>query len=210
MTDLVDQMFPPVHRNVTAEFTDFNYWRAPMQEFELPDLTPEPVSPALSARSDTSRLSRLRNFSLVTRSRSNSLNDKNKGASGAPTGNNNDAGARNPNPNPMVQPRQKERQSSPLASPVLRPNDDDDDDDEYDDEPAAQTRKRDRRLSMPGSIDGRMLEDEGFGEHDPDLEEAVDDEDDEDSERDDDLEDPDATFDDDILATGEMADIPFL
>ncbi|KAF8318234.1 LNS2-domain-containing protein, partial [Clavulina sp. PMI_390] len=30
MTDLVDQMFPPVHRNVTAEFTDFNYWRPPM------------------------------------------------------------------------------------------------------------------------------------------------------------------------------------
>ncbi|KAG9317850.1 Lipin/Ned1/Smp2-domain-containing protein [Chiua virens] len=66
MTDLVDQMFPPIHRKWTPDYTDFNYWRAPVQEFPLPDLTPP--SPALSARSDTSSqsaLTRLRNFSLV-------------------------------------------------------------------------------------------------------------------------------------------------
>lgn len=68
MTDIVDQMFPPIHRKWAAEFTDFNYWKTPVQEFALPDLTPP--SPALSARSDTSNqstLARLRNFSLVGR-----------------------------------------------------------------------------------------------------------------------------------------------
>ncbi|KAH9947171.1 Lipin/Ned1/Smp2-domain-containing protein [Amylocystis lapponica] len=52
MTDLVDQMFPPIHRKWAAEYTDFNFWKTPVQEFPLPDLTPP--SPALSARSDTS------------------------------------------------------------------------------------------------------------------------------------------------------------
>ncbi|OBZ70053.1 Nuclear elongation and deformation protein 1 [Grifola frondosa] len=67
MTDLVDQMFPPIHRKWAAEYTDFNYWKTPMQDFPLPDLAPP--SPALSARSDTSNqsaLARLRNFSLVS------------------------------------------------------------------------------------------------------------------------------------------------
>lgn len=66
MTDLVDQMFPPINRKWAPDYTDFNYWRPPVQEFSLPDLTPP--SPALSARSDTSSrsaLARLRNFSLV-------------------------------------------------------------------------------------------------------------------------------------------------
>src|ERR1700742_3028539 len=65
MTDLVDQMFPPIHRKWAPEFTDFNFWKPPMQEFPLPDLSPP--SPALSARSDnsSSTFARLRNFSLV-------------------------------------------------------------------------------------------------------------------------------------------------
>ncbi|KAH7922979.1 LNS2-domain-containing protein [Leucogyrophana mollusca] len=74
MTDLVDQMFPPIHRKWAAEFTDFNYWKQPVQEFPLPDLTP--ASPALSARSDTSNqsaLARLRNFSLVGTRQSNNM-----------------------------------------------------------------------------------------------------------------------------------------
>ena len=50
-----------------------------------------------------------------------------------------------------------------------------------------------------------MLDDEGFGEHDGELpnddaEEGSDDEVDD--------EDPEAAFDDDLLATGEMDDIP--
>lgn len=68
MTDLVDQMFPPIHRKWAPEFTDVNFWRPPMVDFEFPELTaPAPPSPALSARSDASMqtgLSRLRNFSL--------------------------------------------------------------------------------------------------------------------------------------------------
>lgn len=54
MTDLVDQMFPPINRKTAPDFTDFNFWRAPAPQFEIPDLSPP--SPALSARSDTSRL----------------------------------------------------------------------------------------------------------------------------------------------------------
>jgi phosphatidate phosphatase LPIN len=74
MTDLVDQMFPPIHRKWAPEFTDFNYWKMPVQEFTLPDLSPP--SPALSARSDTSNqsaLARLRNFSLVGNRQSNNM-----------------------------------------------------------------------------------------------------------------------------------------
>ncbi|KAF8735442.1 hypothetical protein AX14_002029 [Amanita brunnescens Koide BX004] len=70
MTDLVDQMFPPINQKWTPEYTDFNFWRTPIPDIALPDLTPP--SPALSARSDTSTksaLARLRNFSLVGNSR---------------------------------------------------------------------------------------------------------------------------------------------
>jgi phosphatidate phosphatase LPIN len=65
MTDLVDLMFPPISHKWESEFTDNNYWKAPLAEFHLPDLAPP--SPALSARSDASNQSafaRLRNFSL--------------------------------------------------------------------------------------------------------------------------------------------------
>lgn len=63
MTDLVDQMFPPItarhERNPrNPEFNDFNFWRASMPDIELPpddELIPTPpVSPALSARSGRS------------------------------------------------------------------------------------------------------------------------------------------------------------
>lgn len=64
MTDLVDQMFPPITQRSSVrhagkpEFSDFNYWRPSVGEFELPsdeDLMPTPpVSPALSARSGRS------------------------------------------------------------------------------------------------------------------------------------------------------------
>ncbi|GAA5862364.1 hypothetical protein JCM1840_004158 [Sporobolomyces johnsonii] len=52
MTDLVDQMFPPINRATAPDFTDFNYWRAPLPDIDLPELSPP--SPALSARSDQS------------------------------------------------------------------------------------------------------------------------------------------------------------
>ncbi|KAH8922455.1 LNS2-domain-containing protein [Atractiella rhizophila] len=62
MTDLVDQMFPPIaKRETNYEFSDLNFWRTPPPSIDLP---PEldiqsPPSPALSARSD-SRLSYIR------------------------------------------------------------------------------------------------------------------------------------------------------
>ena len=63
MTDLVDQMFPPINRKTAPAYTDFNFWRTPVTQFELPDFPP--ASPALSARSDTSRLGLKRLGSLV-------------------------------------------------------------------------------------------------------------------------------------------------
>lgn len=63
MTDLVDQMFPPITAKEEKEprkpeFNDFNYWRPAIEEVELPGddelLGTPPVSPALSARSGKS------------------------------------------------------------------------------------------------------------------------------------------------------------
>lgn len=69
MTDLVDQMFPPINRKSAPEYTDFNYWRAPLPSVDLPDFAPP--SPALSARSDSSTargaLRRLSNLSISRR-----------------------------------------------------------------------------------------------------------------------------------------------
>src|SRR5436189_5085601 len=93
MTDLVDQMFPPIHRQWAPEFTDVNYWKMPILEFPLPDLSPP--SPALSARSDTSNqsaLARLRNFSLVGSRQSNV--PPSIGVSTPDTGVNDDRGSR--------------------------------------------------------------------------------------------------------------------
>lgn len=63
MTDLVDQMFPPITQKSEAaatkpEYNDFNFWRPSLSTFELPpddELMPTPpLSPALSARSGRS------------------------------------------------------------------------------------------------------------------------------------------------------------
>ncbi|CDS01254.1 hypothetical protein [Sporisorium scitamineum] len=63
MTDLVDQMFPPITAKEEKEprkpeFNDFNYWRPAIADIDLPNddelLGTPPVSPALSARSGRS------------------------------------------------------------------------------------------------------------------------------------------------------------
>ena len=77
MTNLVDQMFPPIHKKWTPEYTDFNFWRTPIPDIPLPDLTPP--SPALSARSDgstRSTLARLRDFRLGGNKQANALKDE--------------------------------------------------------------------------------------------------------------------------------------
>ena len=58
--DLVNEVFPPVTTKFKPEFTDFNYWRSDIANVALPDLSPP--SPALSARSDSSRYSVLGKF----------------------------------------------------------------------------------------------------------------------------------------------------
>lgn len=198
MTDLVDQMFPPVNRKLAADFTDFNFWRAPMQEYELPNL--DPPSPALSAKSDTSRLSRLRNFSLRGSSSSQSLADKAKQQSVPPKGG---PGANN-----------KAKASSPLASPVLTANDPED----LEDSASSVAQHRDRLGGMPRSLDDRLLDDPSFGRGSSyntdilDRHEGSDDhgESESDDQPHDDDEEAEEAFEDDILATGEMDNIPFL
>lgn len=65
MTDLVDQMFPPVNRSAQPEFTDFNYWRSPLPKVDLPDFTP--ASPKSPTPSESSRYSLRRITSSITR-----------------------------------------------------------------------------------------------------------------------------------------------
>ncbi|BGO99118.1 lipin Ned1 [Rhodotorula toruloides] len=140
MTDLVDQMFPPINRTSAPEYTDFNFWRAPLPAFdiEIPELAPP--SPALSARSDqsTSRisLSRLGNLasSLSRRSSRNALNDASSVTSGGTNRN-----VRGATP------------TSPLLQATVPEEHGDDEADVGDDESFLGNRSR--SSSMPGSFD---------------------------------------------------------
>ncbi|XP_052843397.1 phosphatidate phosphatase LPIN2 isoform X4 [Drosophila gunungcola] len=47
MTYIVDQLFPPVkHDEASAEFSNFNYWRDPIPDFEIPELETALVPPS--------------------------------------------------------------------------------------------------------------------------------------------------------------------
>ncbi|GAA6038625.1 hypothetical protein JCM8097_009453 [Rhodosporidiobolus ruineniae] len=131
MTDLVDQMFPPINRKTAPDFTDFNYWRTPLPTIDLPEL--QPPSPALSARSDqsTSRLSLTRLGSLAsTLSRRSSRQTL---ADGGAAANRNQRGA---------------TPTSPLLQATVPEEglDEDEDDDE------SFLGGRSRSSSMPGSL----------------------------------------------------------
>lgn len=237
MTDLVDQMFPPIHRKWTPEYTDFNYWKIPVQDFPLPDFSPP--SPALSARSDTSNqstLARIRNFSLggsANNSRQNTMANGHGISDGESYRNSH-----------LRQMSSFEKLSSTLgfssranngnayhgsASPSSSSSyagSDEEDGEEGGIGPDGQRRKRVRRrsiASMPGTLDEIH-----FGMDDDDDEEEEDNEDHEnddshfvhgegeegyDGEVDDDdvvEEDTNEAFDDDLLAAGEMQKVPFL
>ena len=223
MTDLVDQMFPPIHRHLDAHFTDFNFWRPPMDEDDLPELTPP--SPALSARSDTSNrsaLARLRNMSLMGSSRTgyqkrSSLPPPATESSIKGTSKEGEEGRRGPGTRDshLRQMSSFERLSNTLsnfvpstpsnaASPISSPSalDSGDEDEDIDLEQQTRGRVRVRRNSMPGSLPGNS--DDERDEHENGDEEG---------EEDDygyDAEHEEQTFDDDIFATGEMESVPFL
>ncbi|KAG8980538.1 hypothetical protein FRB90_007663, partial [Tulasnella sp. 427] len=182
MTDLVDQMFPPVHRKWATEFTDFNYWRGPLPDVDLPELDlPSPVSPALSAVSDTSvasRLSRLRNFSLRASSST---------PTGAPPATT--LGARRElSPSPLVRSVVSDDRSTTLA------------------DSASEGERRARRKSfdsMPGSLPGSEYGGSDGEEGEEDDGEVEEEEEDDEEE----LEEEDPVFDDDILQTEEMENV---
>lgn len=198
LNDLVNEVFPPVKTKFQPQYTDFNYWKAPIADIPLPDFT-MPPSPALSARSDTSGASRLSVLGrIATLGRRGSRSPPPEGASPSQT-----------------------RPSSPLLLPSITAGDlSDEEDDGWGEthEMTAARARRDSGSSMPGSFDNgnafpeEWLEREGSGDErvlegedgkrrlvrtpEGDLDTYEDDDD-------------DAMFDDDILATGEMANVPF-
>ncbi|KAH9482509.1 Nuclear elongation and deformation protein 1 [Psilocybe cubensis] len=222
MTDLVDQMFPPIHRKWTPEYTDFNYWKTPVQDFPLPDMSPP--SPALSARSDTSNqsaLARLRNFSLGANN-----NPRPYATDSQPLSSGD--GYRSSHLRQMssfeklsstlgfmtrVNGDPYRRSASPESSSSYIESDDEDDEGELGVD--GQRRKRNRRrsmTSMPGTLDEShfgMDEDDGeegeqhVGHEDDDDEGAYEGEENPEEEA-------EEAFDDDLLAAGEMQNVPFL
>ncbi|KAI9030179.1 Lipin/Ned1/Smp2-domain-containing protein [Phycomyces nitens] len=45
LNDLVDQIFPPINKAIDEEYSDWNYWKAPLPKIELPELDLPPTSP---------------------------------------------------------------------------------------------------------------------------------------------------------------------
>lgn len=217
MTDLVDQMFPPIHRKWAPEFTDFNYWKTPVQDFPLPDLSPP--SPALSARSDTSNrstLARLRNFSLVNRQSPQRLalslvaEDPEMGSSRLRQISSFEKLSNTLGFGQTVSMNSR-RSTSPASS---RSYDSEDEDDLELGADGHKRRERRRSItSMPGTLDEMH-----FGMNDDDDESPFigHDEDDggeEGVEEDNMMSDDDVgneAFDEDLLAAGEMKNVPFL
>lgn len=220
MTDLVDQMFPPINRKWASEYTDFNYWKAPVADYPLPDLSPP--SPALSARSDTSNqstLARLRNFSLVGSRPSNNMKQfslpppASESSSRQTTIDSRKDGH-------LRQMSSLERLSSTIASlassssTVASPRSgtptyidsgsEDDEEDEDRLEKGRRYRPRTRSISsMPGSLPGSAGSDD-------EMEFDVDEDGEGEYQYEGDEEPADDTFDEDLLAAGEMKDVPFL
>jgi phosphatidate phosphatase LPIN len=211
-------MFPPIHRKWTPEFTDFNYWKVPVQDFPLPDLSPP--SPALSARSDTSNqsaLARLRKFSLMSRPSTSRLSPSPL-AEDLETGNAS-----------LRQMSSFEKLSSTLGfgqttlttvgssrrsmSPASSTSYESDDEDDLELGRDGRRRRIERRrsmTSMPGTLDEIHF---GIDEGEDESRSFGDGEQDEEEMEDEMLVDDDVgneAFDEDLLAAGEMKNVPFL
>lgn len=220
MTDLVDQMFPPVHRRWAPEYTDFNFWRAPLLEIELPDLSPP--SPALSARSNTSGGSRLgRLVGLGRTAPRASSTDSRQADKDQDRSLDIERRRTTSHPGTMIKAGTVNvRPSSPLTGPAMSAEDlDAISDAEGRMEGGVDIDREHRRRmsfdSMPGSFEERRWMHEGLDEEDSDelaTQDPFDDEEDgeegDDEHDDDDREDDEPQFD--TLATDEMEDTPFL
>ncbi|KAI0650498.1 Lipin/Ned1/Smp2-domain-containing protein [Trametes meyenii] len=228
MTDLVDQMFPPINRKWASEYTDFNYWKAPIQDFPLPDLSPP--SPALSARSDTSNQStfaRLRNFSLVSSRPPTNRFSLPPPATEASQATGNGSGKRSDeeqaNETRLRQMTSFERLSSTLAnlttsssstagsprssSPTLHDSDSEYEEEDGDVEGQKIRRNRQRRrsvASMPGSLPGSEpgSDDEMVFGEDEDEDHGYEGENEEDV--------PDEALDEALFAAGEMNNVDYI
>jgi len=214
MTDLVDQMFPPITHKWESEFTDNNYWKTPLAEFPLPDLAPP--SPALSARSDVSNQSafaRLRNFSLRSTSSSRSRSFASSPPIEARRGRDMDNTGSHSHQRQLSSIERLSNVFVGLASRSASPSTPSTQESEEEDcgphdasdyaERCRRLRKRSTR-SMPGSLPGSRPssddEDLEFG-----VTEGVDDP----------ISDPaeelvEQEFDEDLFAAGEMQNVPFL
>lgn len=222
MTDLVDQMFPPIHRKWTPEYTDFNYWKTPVQDYPLPDLSPP--SPALSARSDTSNqgtLARLRNFSLVGSRQTNVAKKIASSVTSSPKSMSPERtlqqmtsferlsstlGFAGSSSSSTVNGVQRSASPDSLSSSSLtyaESDDEEDDEAELDVDAFGKRRRRERRrsmTSMPGSLD----------DEDMHLDEEEQEDGSEDDITEDEEEAAEEAFDEDLLAAGEMKNVPFL
>lgn len=195
-------MFPPIHQKHESKFTDFNYWKTPLQYFELPDLSPP--SPALSATSETSTFSRLRNFSLRGSTPQPALlpspatHSENVGGAGL---------LRSMTSLERLSKRHTRSESSLRIDPDEEANDHSLADADEEAQWERRARKRLSVDSMPGSLSGSQADFEDFDEEDEEQEDGE-------GEYDGGAEDPEDAaeegFDDDLLATGEMESVPFL
>lgn len=190
MADLVDQMFPPINRAWTPEYTDFNYWKQPIQNYPLPDLLPP--SPALSATSDASNqgtFTRIRNFSLGRQSGSQLTFPR----SSSQTPSASEARLRKLSSFDYL--RERLLGSSELS--------------QDDSETEGRAARRLSSGSVPGSLPDLSVyqEDEvHFGNSTYEAEEETTHR----EEFDEEVEVAEQTFDDDLFAAGEMQNVPFL
>jgi phosphatidate phosphatase LPIN len=215
MTDLVDQMFPPITHKWESKFTDSSFWKVPLSEFPLPELMPP--SPALSARSDASNqnaFARLRNFSLRSSSSSRSRTFAPSPHTETRRGRDIDSSGSRTHQRQLSSIERlsnvlvglANRSVSPSTPSALESESEDDSDSPHAPDHAGNRRRLRRRSlrSMPGSLPGsRPSSDEEleFGATEKRADDSI---------SDPGAETVDQEFDEDLFAAGEMQKVPFL